>query len=73
MSRLSDLPVTRLSEIRRAKLVTQASLAAKAGVTVATISHLETGRPARVSTVKKIAKALGVKPDALLTPIGIGS
>ena len=53
-----------LSNLRRArmrKLLTQRELAAKAGVTQATVALLEGGRTkARISTVRKLAAALGI-------------
>jgi transcriptional regulator with XRE-family HTH domain len=57
----------RLREVREEKLLTQVELAARAGVTEATISRLETGvTQPRISTVRKLAAGLGVKPEQLV-------
>jgi transcriptional regulator with XRE-family HTH domain len=57
----------RLRQLRRAKKITQEELAQKAKVSVSYIAHLETGRhDPRVSTVQKLAKALGVSVMELL-------
>jgi transcriptional regulator with XRE-family HTH domain len=58
--------VPRLRELREQRLMTQGELAAKAGLTHATISRLETGkhRP-YFSTIRKLAGALGVRPQVL--------
>lgn len=59
--------MSRLRELREDRLMTQAELAERAGVTKLTISRLERGahRP-RFSTTKKLAGALGVSPRALV-------
>ncbi len=55
------------TERRRAAL-TQEELAEKAGVGIATIARIEGGRmeEPRVSTLRKLAKALGIEPRDLL-------
>ena len=57
----------RLREVRERLFVTQAELAERTGIAEATISRLENGaqRP-RISTVRKIAEALGVQPEDLI-------
>ena len=57
----------KLREVREAKFVTQVELAKKAGVSETTIVRLEAGthRP-RISTIRKLAKALGVEPSELV-------
>ena len=57
----------KLRELRQKKLLTQAELAEMAGVRSATIADLERGkhRP-RPSTIRKIAAALGIRPEALV-------
>lgn len=63
--------MTRLREVRERVLVTQAELSQRSGVAEATISRLESGRQeARISTVRKIAKALGVPASDLMAPNG---
>ena len=56
-----------LRAVRERVLLTQRELAAKAGLTQATVQKIETGASkARISTVRKLAAALGV-PAAELT------
>lgn len=55
----------RLKDVREAKLLTQRELADAAGVHEITISRLERGDKAQFATVKKLAKALKVKPEEL--------
>ena len=55
-----------LRTTRLAAVLTQAELAAKAGVAEATIVSAEHGRKVRISTVRKLAAALGVEPRELL-------
>ncbi len=59
--------VTRLREWRERRALTQRELAAKAGMTVSTVNRIENGlqRP-RISTVRKLAEALGVAPEELI-------
>lgn len=57
----------RLKTIRLEEAMTQQDLEAVSGVTQATISAIESGkRPARPSTVRKLADALGVAPRELM-------
>ena len=57
----------RLREWRLAKVMTQEELAQRSGVTEATISRIESGqREARISTVRKLAGALGITPQELI-------
>ena len=63
---MSPGSMPRLREFREQRFMTQAELAMKASVTVATISRLETGkRRPQFGTVKKLAGALGVEPRSL--------
>ncbi len=56
-----------LRALRLAKFMTQQELAQQSGVSAWTISHLETGvGSCQVSTVRKLAKALGVQPVTLV-------
>jgi transcriptional regulator with XRE-family HTH domain len=60
------LKTTRLKELRERAALSQEDLAMKSDVSRATIARLEAGaRPARPSTRRKLAKALGVQPDEL--------
>lgn len=58
---------TRLREIRTGRVYSQAELATLAGVNEGTVVRLELGRgKAQPSTLRKLAKALGVAPWELL-------
>ncbi len=60
-----ELPGLRSARLNR--LLTQAELAQRANMTTASISRIETGTTkARISTVRRLAKALDVDPDELL-------
>ena len=56
-----------LRRVREAALLTQAELAERVGVQRVTISRIETGATrARISTVRRIATALGVPAADLM-------
>jgi transcriptional regulator with XRE-family HTH domain len=58
---------TQLRAARERALLTQEELGAQAGVQPLTISRIETDKvEPRYSTIRKIAKALGVDPAELL-------
>lgn len=57
----------RIRETRLRRALTQAELAEQAGTTEATVNRLENGLQApRMSTLRKIAAALGVEPADLI-------
>ncbi len=57
---------TRLRQLRLERFFTQEELARVAGTTEATVNRLEQGlQVARISTIRKLAKALDVPPAAL--------
>jgi transcriptional regulator with XRE-family HTH domain len=57
----------RLREVRQRLFVTQAELSERTGIAEATISRLENGmQQARISTVRRLAEALGVEPGELV-------
>ena len=56
----------RLRYWRERRFLTQEQLAERAGVTSATISRLEQGQSARLTTLVKLAKALEIEPGALV-------
>lgn len=58
----------KLKTERRRAALTQIELAEKAGVGIATIARIETGEieEPRVSTLRKLAGALGIEPRDLL-------
>jgi transcriptional regulator with XRE-family HTH domain len=59
--------ISRLRPLRERKALTQRELARDAGVTQSTIQRLEAGlQEARPSTIRKLARALGVKPVDLM-------
>ena len=62
-----DLNPDRLRKARQRRMLTQAELAQRAGTTEATVNRLENGlqRP-RISTVRRLAEALGVPPEDLI-------
>jgi transcriptional regulator with XRE-family HTH domain len=57
----------KLRSVRERQFVTQEELAQRTGMSRATISRIEGGqqRP-RISTVRKLAAALGVPPETLI-------
>ena len=58
----------RLRQLRRESALSQQALERMTGITQSTISNLELGnRPARLSTIRKLSEALGVKPKELMT------
>ena len=61
---------TNLAVIRERRMWTQAQLAEEAGVSPTTVSGIETGRISRphFGTLRRLANALGVDPQILLTP-----
>lgn len=61
-----EIDSEKLRMARLAVPLTQRELAAKAGVTATTIVRLEAGHPARISTVRKLAKALKTPASAIL-------
>lgn len=57
----------RLRQVRERLLVTQAELAQRSGLTEATISRIENGvHQPRISTVRRLAVALGIEPVELI-------
>ncbi|HYW89600.1 MAG TPA: helix-turn-helix transcriptional regulator [Chloroflexota bacterium] len=61
----SDVLVPRLRAVRQRVALSQEELAHKSGVSRTTIIKLEGGRDAWPQTVRKLAAALGVKPEDL--------
>ena len=58
----------RLRQLREERFISQRDLAKRAEVSPTTILHLETGENLnpRLSTVRKIAEALGIDPNELV-------
>jgi transcriptional regulator with XRE-family HTH domain len=63
-----------LAEVRETRMWTQVRLAREAGVSPTTISGIESGRISRphFGTLRKLAAALGVEPERLLSSSGAG-
>jgi transcriptional regulator with XRE-family HTH domain len=56
----------RLRDLREHEALTQQELADRAGLTINAISRIEQGKAsARLTTVRKLANALGVHPSEL--------
>ena len=56
----------RVRRLREEQALTQAELADRSDVSVSTVSRLEqTSFPVRAGTIRKLARALGVPPQAL--------
>ena len=57
----------RLKDLRAERGLTQAALAKRAGLTLGYVARLEIGmHDPQLSTLQKLAKALGVKPSQLI-------
>jgi transcriptional regulator with XRE-family HTH domain len=71
MRRYPDLDGDRLRQLRLERALTQMDLSQMTGVSVDAISRLENElRYAQVSTVRRLAQALGVEPRELLKTQG---
>ena len=74
LTRLATIPLRmrflgeEMKRLRNERFLSQRDLARKAGVSPTTIMHLETGESVdpRLSTVRKVAEALGVDPNSLV-------
>lgn len=59
---------SKLRRMRELRALSQRELAARAKLSVTTVNRIETGqRKAMPRTVRKLAQALGVTPEQLLT------
>ena len=62
-----DINGHRLRQLRVERALTLRALAERSGVSYDTINKLELGqRPARLSTIRKLAEALSVEPKELM-------
>lgn len=66
------MKVPRLRELRERAVLTQEDLAQRSGVAVVTISRVEGGQGARISTIRKLAGALNTAPEELVKPVSEG-
>ncbi len=58
---------TRLRQLRVQRAISQEDLGRMTGIAQSTISNLEaSNRPARLSTIRKLAEALEVEPSELM-------
>lgn len=57
--------VPHLRHFREMRTLSQSELGQRAGVSRATVMKLEAGRNAWPQTIRKLARALGVKPEEL--------
>jgi transcriptional regulator with XRE-family HTH domain len=60
------LPGLKAARVR--KLLTQEELADAAGLGRSTLARIETGAPAALRTVRRLAAALDIDPEVLLEP-----
>jgi transcriptional regulator with XRE-family HTH domain len=61
-----SVALPRLRALREDKLMTQEDLARASGVSRFTVARTERGEPARYSTIRKLATALGIQPAELV-------
>jgi len=67
MHRYPEVDGVRLKQLRMERALSQQDLERMTGVAQATLSALEHGkRPARPSTIRKLAEALDVEPKELM-------
>ena len=59
-------PLPGLRQARLRRLLSQERLAHEAGMSETTVVKIEQGRPARLSTIRKLADVLKVEPDELM-------
>lgn len=64
----SDLPGTRIRDIRLARGLTQERLAERAGLSLAVVKKIEQGGNGRLDTYHALARALHVRTSALFEP-----
>jgi DNA-binding XRE family transcriptional regulator len=62
---IEDEPLPHLRAWRRHQSYSQRELAARAGLDASTLHRLELGSPARPSTLRVLAQALGISPSQL--------
>jgi transcriptional regulator with XRE-family HTH domain len=60
--------LARLREVRERTALSQEDLAQRVGLTRVTVTRLEGGQPARPSTTRRLARALGVRVAELMGP-----
>lgn len=55
-----------LKKLRRDRLLTQSALADMAGIRAESLCRIEKGKPAKFSTIIRLADILGVEPKTLI-------
>ena len=55
------MPTNKLQQVREGLMMSKAELARKAGLSTLTIDRVESGRPCRLDTKRKILLALGLR------------
>ncbi len=63
-----EVSVERLRGLRRRRVMSISDLSEVSGVHRNTIRRIEQGKPAHTTTIRKLAKALGVEPGELVEP-----
>jgi transcriptional regulator with XRE-family HTH domain len=67
--RTNGVPLPQLARFRKRAGLSQRALAARAGLSMQTISRLERGANARYVTINLLARALQVAPARLVRPL----
>lgn len=55
------MPMNQVKQIRESLLMSKAELARKAGISPLTVDRIENGAPCRMSTMRKLILALGLR------------
>jgi transcriptional regulator with XRE-family HTH domain len=61
-----EVNVDKLRQFRQQRVMSISDLSQESGVHRNTIHRIEQGKPAYTSTIRKLAKALGVEPSELV-------
>ena len=69
VKRTNGVPVPQLARLRKRAGLSQRALAARAGLSMQTISRLERGANARYVTIELLAQTLQVAPARLIKPV----
>lgn len=56
-----------IKSLRKDRFITQSRLAEMAGIRPESLCRLEKGKPAKFATILKLANALGVEPQSLIS------
>jgi len=75
LSKGGDVPSNNVQRFREALMMSKAELARKAGLSTLTIDRVESGRPCRLDTKRKVLIALGLRvsdKDRVFGGVAIG-